>query len=262
MILASKRLNRSTSAVDLRTIRANPLLIKGASMLMIFSVRPNPRPPRLLAVAAVLAAALVAAPALAPAAAAAERVLTLDPEASSVSFTLGAIMHKVEGQFRLVSGEIRFDPATGAATGEVVVDALSGDTANGRRDRRMHREILSSEKYSRIVLYPTAFSGDLATNGGGVMLSGELEVHGQRRKVDIPAWVDGIDGDRLRATGGFTMPYTAWGIPDPSGFFLRVSNEVEIKLVIVGDLSAPAASRAPAADSAPAAPPPSPPGRR
>lgn len=223
-------------------------------MLMMSCVRPNSRPPRLLAGAVLLAAALVAALALAPAAAAEERVLTLDPEASSVSFTLGAIMHKVEGRFRLVSGEIRFDPTTGAASGEVVVDALSGDTANGRRDRRMHSEILSSEKYSRIVLTPTSFSGDLATNGGGVMLSGELEVHGQRRKVDIHAWVNSIDGDRLRATGGFTMPYTAWGIPDPSGFFLRVSNEVEIKLEIVGDLSAPAASAAP--PPAPASPSP------
>lgn len=221
-------------------------------MLMMLSVRPKPRPLRLPAGAAVLAAALVAAAALAPAAAAEERILTLDPEASSVSFTLGAIMHKVEGRFRLVSGEIRFDPSTGAASGEVVIDALSGDTGNGRRDRRMHREILSSEKFSRIVLTPTAFSGDLATDGGGVMLSGELEVHGQRRKVDIPAWVNSVDGDRLRATGGFTMPYTAWGIPDPSGFFLRVSNEVEIKLEIAGDLSAPAAS-----EPAPAAPPPS-----
>lgn len=214
-------------------------------MLMMTSVRPALRPPGSRSRAAALAVVVAAAIVLATAAAAEERVLTLDPEASSVTFTLSAIMHKVEGRFRIVSGEIRFDPATGAAAGEVVIDAASGDTGNGRRDRRMHRETLDSEKWSRIVLRPTAFSGDLGTNGGGVMLSGELEAHGHRRSVDIPTWVDGIEDGRLRASGGFTMPYTAWGIPDPSGFFLRVSDSVEIHLEIVGDLSTPEPKPAP-----------------
>lgn len=240
-------------------------------MLMMPSVCPNPRRPDRRARAwrgALLGAALATAGALAPAADAEQRLLTLDPEESSVTFTLGAIMHKVDGRFRVVSGEILFDPVTGTASGEVVIDATSGDTGNGRRDRRMHEEILDSERFSRVVLRPTAFSGDVGTSGGGIMLSGELEAHGHKRSVDIPAWVTGIDGDRLRASGGFDMPYTAWGIPDPSGFFLRVSSEVEIHLEIVGDLSTPApgaaqpgnasGAEAPRARQAPAAAAPEP----
>lgn len=227
-------------------------------MLMMPSVCPSPRRPvrrSRASFAAALGAVLVTASALAPVAAAEQRLLTLDPEASSVTFTLGAIMHKVDGRFRVVSGEILFDPATGAASGEVVIDAASGDTGNGRRDRRMHEEILDSDRFSRVVLRPTAFSGDLGTHGGGIMLSGELEAHGHKRSVDIPAWVTGIDGDRLRASGGFDMPYTAWGIPDPSGFFLRVSSEVEIHLEIVGELSTPAPGGAAPAAKEPAAGP-------
>lgn len=193
-------------------------------------------------------------------AAAEERVLVLDPEQSKVTFTLGAFLHTVEGSFDVASGEIRYDPATGEASGEIVVDTASGTTNNRRRDRRMHSEVLLSERYPRFVFVPDHFEGGVGAEGGGVMLSGELEFFGARHRLEIPAWVEPSTDGRVRASGGFKIPYHAWGMKDVSGFLLRVAEEVDVQIQAVGDLrdadaDAPAAaaagSQAPRPESAP-----------
>jgi len=82
------------------------------------------------AVRSVVFFAAVCTLALAPALRAQEAVVTLDPAATKIDFTLGATLHTVHGTFKLKSGEIRFDPATGKASGAVIVDATSGYTDN------------------------------------------------------------------------------------------------------------------------------------
>ena len=96
---------------------------------------------------------------LAGSVAAAESTLTLDPTASRITFTLKATLHQVDGSFDLTSGEIRFDPETGTASGRVVVDARSGDTENAKRDKKMHETVLKSVEHPLIVFEPTSFEG-------------------------------------------------------------------------------------------------------
>jgi polyisoprenoid-binding protein YceI len=170
-------------------------------------------------------------------AAAEERVLVLDPEESRITFTLGAFLHTVEGSFDVSSGEIRYDPETGQASGEIVVDTASGTTSNRRRDRRMHSEVLLSERYPRFVFVPEHFEGGVGPAGGGVMVSGELEFFGSRHRLEIPAWVEPSTDGRVRASGGFKIPYHEWGMKDVSGFLLRVAEEVDVQIQAVGDLS-------------------------
>jgi polyisoprenoid-binding protein YceI len=170
-------------------------------------------------------------------AAAEERVLVLDPEESRITFTLGAFLHTVEGSFDVASGEIRYDPETGQASGEIVIDTASGTTNNRRRDRRMHSEVLLSERYPRFVFVPEHFEGGVGPAGGGVMLSGELEFFGSRHRLEIPAWVEPSTDGRVRASGGFKIPYHEWGMKDVSGFLLRVAEEVDVQIQAVGDLS-------------------------
>jgi polyisoprenoid-binding protein YceI len=55
-----------------------------------------------------------------------ETALQFDPAQSHVEWTLGDVLHTVHGTFKLKRGAIRFDPSTGAASGELVVDAASG----------------------------------------------------------------------------------------------------------------------------------------
>src|SRR5277367_3681892 len=89
----------------------------------------------------------------------------LDPSESTIEFTLGASLHTVHGTFKLKSGEIHFDPAKGTASGAIVVDALSGETSNEGRDKKMHQEILESPKFSEIVFVPARVTGTIAPQG-------------------------------------------------------------------------------------------------
>ena len=68
---------------------------------------------------------------------AAENSIQLDPARTTVSFTLGDVLHTVHGTFRLKRGAVKFDSATGSASGEIVVDVASGNSGNGGRDCRL-----------------------------------------------------------------------------------------------------------------------------
>ena len=91
-----------------------------------------------------------------------DMTLELDPAHTQIEFTLGATLHTVHGAFALKSGTIRFDPSTGLVSGLVVVDAQSGDSGNKGRDRKMHKEILESQRYPEVTFSPTKLSGTLA----------------------------------------------------------------------------------------------------
>ena len=98
--------------------------------------------PFLLALSAAVAALI-----LAPTSRAQESVVQLDPAQTKIEFSLSGNMHTVHGKFALKSSSIRFDPSSGKISGAIVVDATSGDTGNGGRDKKMHREILESSKF-------------------------------------------------------------------------------------------------------------------
>ena len=90
---------------------------------------------------------------LAPALRAQDVVVNFDPAATQVDFTLGATLSTVHGIFKLKSGQIDFDPATGKAGGAVILDATSGNTDNSSRDKKMHGEILESAKFPEIAFF-------------------------------------------------------------------------------------------------------------
>jgi polyisoprenoid-binding protein YceI len=94
-----------------------------------------------------------------------ETVLQLDPGKSTVNFTLGDVLHTVHGTFRLKSGTINFDPSSGAASGDVVIDAASGDSGNRTRDKKMNKDILETERYPTIEFLPKHVTGQVASPG-------------------------------------------------------------------------------------------------
>src|SRR5580692_9120660 len=90
---------------------------------------------------------LIAAPAILHAQDKAQNKLSLDTTRSEVHFTLTDTLHTVKGTFHLQQGDIAFDPATGKATGSILVDALSGKTGNSVRDHRMTKEELKAPDF-------------------------------------------------------------------------------------------------------------------
>ena len=172
-----------------------------------------------------------------------ETTFILDPEKTIVSFTLGASFHTVHGTFRVKGGAIRFDPSTGVASGNVVVDATSGQTGNKKRDRTMHRDVLQSQRYPEITFTPTRVSGNIPPQGQSrVQVEGIIRLQQSDHPVTLPFQVQ-ANGNELRATTLFIVPYVAWGLKNPSNFLLHVADKVELTVVATGKLTIAPAQR-------------------
>ncbi|MFZ3210430.1 MAG: YceI family protein [Terriglobales bacterium] len=188
-------------------------------------------------------AILMAACAFVPPAFAQEATLRLDPDKTTVRFTLEATLHTVHGTFRLKNGAIKFNPATGAASGAVVVDATSGETGNQKRDRNMHRDVLVSGRYPEITFTPTRMIGAVQPQGeSSVQVEGVLRLQGSDHPITLPFKVQASENG-LRATTQFTVPYVAWGLKNPSTFFLHVADTVELNIEATGKLTSATAER-------------------
>jgi polyisoprenoid-binding protein YceI len=159
----------------------------------------------------------------------------LDPQRSTVTFTLGDVLHTVRGTFRLEQGSLRFDPTSGKLAGAIVVDAKSGDTGSGARDRKMHREVLESDRYPEISFRPDRVEGTVLLPGkSSVRVHGIFSVHGSDHELIVPTEVE-INANHWTATMHFAVPYAKWGMKNPSTLFLRVSESVEIDLTAAGE---------------------------
>lgn len=165
-----------------------------------------------------------------------EIVLSLDPAQSKVHFAVDSTVHTVHGTFNVKSGAVRFDPETGKASGEIVVIASSGDSGNDSRDARMHKQILESPKYPDVIFHPTQVEGKVAPSGpSDVKLHGMFSIHGADHELTAQVHAE-LAKDHWTGTAKFEIPYVAWGIKNPSNFFLKVKHVVDVDM----DMSGPA----------------------
>jgi polyisoprenoid-binding protein YceI len=160
--------------------------------------------------------------------------VTLDPAQTTVNWTLGDVLHTVQGTFKMVSGNIVFDPRTGNASGEILVDARSGESGNHTRDNKMQKEVLESARYPEITFLPKHVSGNLSAQGSSTLqVQGVFRIHGADHDLTLIFPVQ-AQGSRATATTKFDVPYQAWGMKNPSTLFLKVDNKVEIEISTVG----------------------------
>jgi polyisoprenoid-binding protein YceI len=177
-------------------------------------------------------------------AAAQEAAFQLDRAQTSVNFTLADVLHTVRGSFKLKRGALQIDPGSGKITGEIVVDAATGDSGNSMRDRKMHKEVLESARYPEIAFRPERIEGTVASPGkSSVMVHGIFSIHGTDREITVPAQVE-TSADHWTATVHFTVPYEKWGMKNPSTLFLKVSDSVQIDLIAAGSIARPTANSA------------------
>jgi polyisoprenoid-binding protein YceI len=169
------------------------------------------------------------------AAASAQAVFDVDASQSRAAFTLSDVLHTVHGSFKVKRGSIHFDPS-GEASGEIVVDATSGDSGSGARDKRMHQNVLESQKFPEIVFVPSRVRGAVnATGESKVEIDGTFTIHGASHPLTASAVVVAT-GDRLQTKVHFVVPYVSWGMKNPSTLFLKVGEAVDIDLEASGQL--------------------------
>ncbi len=161
---------------------------------------------------------------------AADTVLVFDPPQTQIHWTLDTLVHTVHGTFQLRSGMVRFDPATGNASGELIADARSGASGNDSRDGKMHKSILESAKFPDVVFKPKHVDGQVPAQGTATLqVHGSFVLHGSEHEATLPIQVS-VEPGRIGADSKFSIPYVAWGLKNPSTFVLRVNEKVDLEI--------------------------------
>lgn len=151
------------------------------------------------------------------------------PAQSVANWTLTDPLHTVKGDFKLKSCDMRYDGVSRQATGEIVFDAASGESGNGARDHKMHKEVLESAKYPDIRFRPDHVEGTVAGSGvSTVQVHGMFGIHGAEHEMAIPIELK-LDAGQWSATAKFPVPYVKWGMKNPSLLFLKVGDTVDIE---------------------------------
>ena len=133
------------------------------------------------------ASLLLAGALLAPSMLRAQQNLLIDTARSEVHFTLGDVLHTVHGTFHIQQGEVAFNRATGVAGGNIVVDALSGQSGNATRDGRMARDELKAQSYKDVTFAPTHFTGEFKSSGDSALIvHGVFTLLGVAHEIDVP----------------------------------------------------------------------------
>jgi hypothetical protein len=186
---------------------------------------------------AALVVAMCARAAQAPAQTnAGEVTLNIDTAQSKLHWTMGSTLHTVHGTFGLKRGLLKYDPATGKASGEIVVYATSGESGNDGRDKKMHQEILESGRYPDIIFRPDRIDGKAVGQGTcSVQLHGIFVLHGAEHELTVPVQAE-LSGDHWKGSAKFSVPYIQWGLKSPNTFLLKADPAVDIELEMSGPL--------------------------
>src|SRR5437879_10149546 len=154
----------------------------------------------------------------AKAALAQESVVRFEPAQTKITFTLSDPLHTVRGTFTLKQGQVHFDRASGVAGGALVIDATSGDSGSAGRDKKMHKEVIESDRFPEITFVPQKIIGDVPTQGAAqVQVAGIFRIHGTDHPLTLTVPLQ-ISGENVKTTISFDVPYVAWGMKDPSVF--------------------------------------------
>lgn len=173
---------------------------------------------------------------LASAAPAQHQTFTINPDASEVKMTLNTTHETVHGTFHIQSGSIEFDRSSPKMSGSVVVLAGSGQTGNGRRDKKMNMDVLQVEQHSTVSFESKSYAGAIAPSGDStIQVTGILTLLGTPHEITIPMLVH-LEGATATAKAHFLVPYIQWGLKDPSLLFWKADKDVAIDLMLTGQI--------------------------
>ena len=165
-----------------------------------------------------------------------EIILNIDPTQSAVRYSVGSTLHAVHGTFAVKHGHLEIDLASGKTTGEILVDASSGQSGNDSRDKKMHKDVLESERFTDIVFRPDRVEGAVQPAGNfQAQLHGRLLLHGGEHELSVPVQAE-LQADQWKGKAQFSVPYTDWGLKNPSNFLLKVDRRVNVEVDMAGTI--------------------------
>ena len=173
--------------------------------------------------------------------------LHLDPEKTRIEWSVGSLLSKLHGNFKLNGGEVIADPKTGVAQGEIEIDAGSGAVQSGKfvdgkqtddatRTAKWQKDVLNSGKYPAIIFHPTSIQGLKEGDGEQTVdAKGTVTLAGMDHPIELTLKLN-VKGHDVTAESHFVVPYVKWGLKNPSSGFTRYDNGVHVDIAAVGTL--------------------------
>ncbi|HZZ38225.1 MAG TPA: YceI family protein [Acidobacteriaceae bacterium] len=155
--------------------------------------------------------------------------LHFDPSHTHIHWTLDDVLHTVHGRFQLKGGLVTFNPATGGAEGELLVDLDTGNSGSAARDSRMKKDVLETQTYPEAIFHPEKVSGTLQPGSAQqVTVDGTFTIHGHDHPLRLVVSARMTGSTSVHLATHFVVPYVQWGMKDPSSFVLRVGKQVPV----------------------------------
>lgn len=173
----------------------------------------------------------------APQAQAQTRVFEADTNHTSLGFKAATLLFKVDGTFRKYRTEITGNPDDPKdASVKVTLYTNSISTKNRQRDEHLVTDdFFDAAKYPRIVFT----SSKVAREGGKVVVTGTLDLHGVKKELTIPFepsfGKNGAGADTWSYEGSVKINRKDFGIgADSVAAKISLKDEVELNLLLVG----------------------------
>jgi polyisoprenoid-binding protein YceI len=144
------------------------------------------------------------------------------------------------GRTDQVTGSITVETngsATTLTAGTLTVDTTSITSDESRRDNRLRSEGLETDTYptatftlTQPVEVPAAV---LTGTPSDITLVGDLELHGVKKSVSIPAQAQLVDGT-IQVAGSLTFPLSDFGITAPNigGFIVSIADDGTLEFLV------------------------------
>ena len=160
-----------------------------------------------------------------------------DPQSTEIHFKVGSLARDVRGTFQFKGGALAIDPDSTLAQGELLVDATTGRTGNGARDKEMQDEVLESKRYPSIFFHAEHLRGQVpkADGSSDVIAEGMLNIHGADHPLQMKVHLVRV-GNTLSATTHFSVPYVEWGMKNPRGSFFHLSKIAQVDVSAKGTI--------------------------
>jgi polyisoprenoid-binding protein YceI len=153
---------------------------------------------------------------------------TVDPASTVVRFHLRHKLHEVDGRSSSIEGKAVVEP-DGKVMAMVRIPISTFDSGDANRDAHM-RETLEVGKHPFVVFKGLTSLVVPAAHGRPIplRLEGELDFHGVKRPVDVPATVEfGSDGSAT-VRGKMRVSLEAFRVERPSLLFVKVDDDCAI----------------------------------
>ncbi len=170
------------------------------------------------------------------------KVFEADTNHTSLGFKAATLLFKVDGTFRKWRTEISGNPDDPKdASVKVTLYTNSISTKNKQRDEHLASEdFFDAAKYPRI----TFTSSKVVKEGGKVVVTGTLDMHGVKKELTIPFepnfGKNGAGADTWSYEGSIRINRKDFGIgADSVAAKISLKDEVELNLLLVGFFEAP-----------------------